>query len=250
MSIPFVRSSSSRFFRISRLYIRHLAVVGLLALFGICHGVAQSSVAPQSSRAAAAAPAATQERETAPTKDDANHQGIKVHGHWKIVVKNPDGSVAQTHEFENSLVPKGGGALASILTANVTPGPLAIGLTTSGTSICATANCVLVPNPSVSVGLALCNSAFPTNTCTAGLTTTLSGNGLESVSSGQLTATNAGTITTVSTFAGFCGPSISTTACQTATTGEGFDALTSTTVSPISVNAGQIVQVSVTISFS
>ena len=32
-----------------------------------------------------------------------SHQGIKVHGHWTIEVRNPDGSVATHREFENSL---------------------------------------------------------------------------------------------------------------------------------------------------
>jgi hypothetical protein len=30
--------------------------------------------------------------------------GIKVHGHWKFVVHNPDGTLASTKEFENSLI--------------------------------------------------------------------------------------------------------------------------------------------------
>src|SRR5271154_6454109 len=31
------------------------------------------------------------------------NEGIKVHGHWTIEVRNPDGSVATHREFENSL---------------------------------------------------------------------------------------------------------------------------------------------------
>lgn len=34
---------------------------------------------------------------------------IKVHGHWTIVIRNADGSVASRHEFENAMVPNGGG---------------------------------------------------------------------------------------------------------------------------------------------
>lgn len=33
-------------------------------------------------------------------------EGIKVHGHWTIEVRNPDGSVASVHKFENALVRK------------------------------------------------------------------------------------------------------------------------------------------------
>jgi hypothetical protein len=50
------------------------------------------------------APAHHGEEEKSETKaDDASHQGIKVHGHWKIDIQNADGSLASTHEFENSL---------------------------------------------------------------------------------------------------------------------------------------------------
>jgi hypothetical protein len=57
---------------------------------------------------AAASPARAQEK--------AGSGGIKVHGHWTIDVKNPDGSVASHREFENALA--GGGTLLSRILAN------------------------------------------------------------------------------------------------------------------------------------
>lgn len=36
---------------------------------------------------------------------DGKHEGIKVHGHWTIEVRNSDGSLARHVEFENSLDP-------------------------------------------------------------------------------------------------------------------------------------------------
>jgi hypothetical protein len=54
-------------------------------------------------------------------------EGIKVHGHWTIVVKNADGSLASTHEFENALVTAtgiGGGSLLSGLLANYYSDPI------------------------------------------------------------------------------------------------------------------------------
>ena len=45
-------------------------------------------------------------------------EGIKVHGHWTIDVKNPDGTVASHHEFENALVQSGQTALSSVLAHN------------------------------------------------------------------------------------------------------------------------------------
>ena len=42
---------------------------------------------------------------TAPAKPGV--EGIKVHGHWIIDVRNPDGSLAQHRDFENSLADGG-----------------------------------------------------------------------------------------------------------------------------------------------
>ena len=48
-------------------------------------------------------------------------EGIKVHGHWIIEVKNPDGSRADYREFDNHLVAEGGPALARILGIQTVP---------------------------------------------------------------------------------------------------------------------------------
>jgi len=45
----------------------------------------------------------------------AKSEGIKVHGHWVIEIRNPDGSLASRHELENALVPGGQSALATLL---------------------------------------------------------------------------------------------------------------------------------------
>ena len=54
---------------------------------------------------------------------------IKVHGHWTIVVKNPDGSVASHREFENALFQGDGDVvLAAILSRTSSTGMWAIEL--------------------------------------------------------------------------------------------------------------------------
>lgn len=98
--------------------------LGLAALLGSAVAPAQA-VSPISRPAtpaagarpqAAAAPTQNSEEEKSEAKpDDANHHGITVHGHWKIDIKNPDGSLASTREFENSLADAG--ALLSNLLA-------------------------------------------------------------------------------------------------------------------------------------
>jgi hypothetical protein len=47
-------------------------------------------------------------------------EGIKVHGHWIIDIRNPDGNLVAHHEFENALVPSP--ALASLLGRTKTAG--------------------------------------------------------------------------------------------------------------------------------
>lgn len=53
-------------------------------------------------------------------QERGTREGIKVHGHWTIDIKNPDGSLASHHEFENALVQSGQTALSSVLSHNVT----------------------------------------------------------------------------------------------------------------------------------
>jgi len=43
------------------------------------------------------------------------HEGIKVHGRWTIEVRNPDGSLASRHEFDNSLMDGGSAFIAGLL---------------------------------------------------------------------------------------------------------------------------------------
>lgn len=53
---------------------------------------------------------------TPPTEKPAakgQHERIKVHGHWTIEVRNPDGSVDQHVEFENGLCPTTGGGFGN-----------------------------------------------------------------------------------------------------------------------------------------
>lgn len=41
-------------------------------------------------------------------------QGIKLHGHWVIEIRNPDGTLSSRHEFDNSLIPSGKSLLAAM----------------------------------------------------------------------------------------------------------------------------------------
>jgi hypothetical protein len=59
-----------------------------------------------------------------PAKPEARgkSEGIKVHGHWVIEIRNPDGSLASRHELENALVAGIGGGSTPLVSLLV-PGP-------------------------------------------------------------------------------------------------------------------------------
>jgi hypothetical protein len=73
----------------------------------------------------------TAEEEESPKPNSAGHQGVKVHGHWVLQVKNPDGSLGDRREFENSLTTvgafsSGDQVLGLLLSGNASVGDPAI----------------------------------------------------------------------------------------------------------------------------
>jgi hypothetical protein len=112
----------------------------------------------------AASPAAkpVAEEETA-TPGSAKNQGIKVHGHWVLQVKNTDGTLGERREFDNSLT-TGGSAnlsgdqiLAALLSGNASPGDPAVGLISSTgpvsdpTAVCYNTPCSMITTNSSSM---------------------------------------------------------------------------------------------------
>jgi hypothetical protein len=110
---------SERYANLGRITLQGVAVVGLLMLAGAGIGNVQAAVA---------AGAATKTTSTTTVRPPAKgaHEGIGVHGHWIIDVKNPDGTLARHVEFENGLctangipgssgVPSGDQFLAALL---------------------------------------------------------------------------------------------------------------------------------------
>lgn len=186
------------------------------------------------------------------------NQGIKMHGHWVIDIKNPDGTLSQHHEFENSLQYDGQQLLLGLLSGYASMGQWEIYFTapTGGTSPCTSGTypfCAIAQSTTYQPGAFACT----VYTCVGGLTVTPTfGVGPSLVLSGSITAQNAGTVGSVGTGHNACGTttSLSTTtpaACQTATTSGGYGGtMTYTSITPISVAAGQIIQVSVTLTFS
>jgi len=93
----------------------------LAAVFGLVLSAANVSRAQAASgsvaagRSAAQAPelASDAARPAANPSEAPSSGGVKVHGHWTIDIKNPDGKITTHREFENSLDPNAG---ADVLT--------------------------------------------------------------------------------------------------------------------------------------
>jgi hypothetical protein len=214
-------------------------------------------------------------REVSETEDsklpDGATQGIKVHGHWVIDVKNPDGTLAAHREFENSLTGAGQGQLllGGLLSGYYVAGDYAIEL---GSNICAPAGkCAIIVSQTGQPGSYLCSQAecYPTLKYTYNLAPT-TGNQIDAymVMSGSAVPDETGTLDTVSTVYNVCDfangysgsgapvlptgvTSVAPSSCIGTNNSAFISTFTSTTVTPsISITRGQSISVTVTISFS
>jgi hypothetical protein len=248
------------------------------------HNVIAETTAAATTTALAKPPAtqaAAEEKETpAPAKPGG--EGIKVHGHWKFVVHDPDGKLVSTREFENSLVTPSGGdfVLSMLLAGQGVAADFAIALCPQAGaigpfSVCTLASpnpvAVLVPSSNGTIESLLAANNLCGGGCVSGLNKQVTGHlgapfGI--VLSGSYTSTQNVSINAVQTVMGFCNlnattPSllnISPQTCDTlnATTNPSsgnaaldFSPFTGTSLStPQILSAGQILTVTVTLSFS
>jgi len=259
--------SRSQFLRASTL------LLALLLVFAASNLLAQQSappkagvtVTPPSASALPAVTAKTVETSGSATAAKPGAEGVKVHGHWVINVRNPDGKIVEHREFENSVQPLGQAYLIGLLSGYWIPGPYAIGLgQTNGVCTSVTSPCFILGSLTGHPAVDLCGGGG----CVTGLTTTFNF-GVELtgpfsvVLNGTLTATNAGSFQNVNTQYTACTLSTSGDVAMTvetsppsACTGSGTQpayvgTFTGTTLaSPVNVTAGQAIQVIVTISFS
>jgi hypothetical protein len=198
-------------------------------------------------------------------------QGIKVHGHWVIDVKNPDGTLAAHREFENSLTGANQGQLllGGLLSGYYVAGDYAIEL---GSSICQPAGkCAIIVSQTGQPGSYLCaqGECFATLKYTYNLQPT-TGNQVDAymVMSGSAVPDETGTLDTVATVYNVCDytngftggltpvlptsvTSVAPSSCIGTNNSAFISYFTSTTVTPsISITSGQLISVTVTISFS
>ena len=191
--------------------------------------------------------ASAQERPVSPAAQTAKPaggmgEGIKVHGHWTIEVKNPDGTQVERHEFDNALDVPGQSLLPAFLGRRLTPGSWGI-MVWDG----------LCP---AEYGAEQCRIVESSSNLTASATTFPNlvlglpphGHPGAVSLSGSFTAANAGHITRVATTLGSCAGTWAPSTCTVGVPAPIFSGTVLTT--PIPVQQGQIVQVTVLISFS
>jgi hypothetical protein len=173
-------------------------------------------------------------------------EGIAVHGHWKIEIFEPDGTPVSITEFENALVITGKGTLALLLDNDASVGGWTVSLDngSTGTEPCGSAAApaaCLLGETGVNWGSEVLHS---TN-----LVATQSGGDIEL--SGTVTAENTTTIGVVASYTKRCLGTVTPVNCPASASDWSLWGFTATNLaSPPSVQAGQIIQVTVTISFS
>ncbi len=177
------------------------------------------------------------------TSPDRPAEGIAVHGHWTIEVRNPDGTLGERREFENELSDSGGEALASILTRQYSVGSWFILLNnTAGLTPWRAIGSGRGPGTIYEVGGLAPFTYRNFDTLTVNMTTS----GL--VLRGTATAQDDGGINTVAT--SFYRLSSTSPPSVTSTGASSVELTTTTLSSPVTLTAGQTVTVSVVISFS
>jgi len=241
----------------TRLLLAACAIVFLVPAGQVALGQ-QAAAKPQTPSAVNLPKAAQTEAtpgETKPAKP--GHEGIAVHGHWVIDVRNPDGSLAQHREFENSVTGPGQVALVTLLVQGFGTGDWAIVLGPSGSNgPCGgtSQTCEIVRVLTTQPALKDC----PINTCSAGLTIAESLGTFAFTLAGTATATQPGNIGSVGTIITLCSGATYQACVLNTTTNNTESPFTSTTITsgtppvaaPIPVTAGQLIQASVTIGFS
>jgi len=184
-------------------------------------------------------------------------EGIKVHGRWTIDVRNPDGTLVSHTEFENALTSSGRAIIGALLTGRTTVGGWGIILGPQAAAIGPCADPYRIPHDPT--GCLVTVSGFApagdSGRVFRNLSVTPTPNAESFMLSGTATVTTPGggpySIATVGTLAHQCLDPVSATACSADTNPWVLDPFTlHTLATPISVVTGQLVQITVVISFS
>lgn len=201
-------------------------------------------VPPASTSQGLASPQSTA-REGVPT-DGGFTQGIKVHGHWTIEVREPDGRVASRTEFENALVTAGASTISTFLSREISSGLWAVSVGDGMTG--ANGPCETSTGTAIDCFIAEAGSSKTDPYYSKTLTLSTPGSGFEL--SGTATAQRNGTINLVRTRNSACASTNAPASPCSDSSGSGTIITEATLSSAVSVVDGQQILVTVTLSFS
>ena len=203
----------------------------------------QPRIVPDQGTAASACQADMEVNEAKPS--GGPREGVKVHGHWTIDVRNPDGTLASHRDFENSLVSTGAALLVGSLSrasatglwhvfldVSVAPGPC------NSTQLCVIDEPTEIDSAPDSKNLTL---GAPTSGPNAG----------SIVLAGSVTVAGGGTFIAVGTLVDVCAVGAATGCNSSDMLSIAPTTFTNKVLTtPIAVVPGQLVQVTVVLSFS
>ena len=185
-----------------------------------------------------------------PASNDGSSEGIKVHGHWTIEVREPDGRLVNRREFDNALTDGGRRSLSQILNRLATIGSWQVLLfnTTSSNQPCVNSSNEMAACSIVEAS----DSHSPASNYFKNLVITNPSQGVNAgnlVLTGTATASRTGAVDEVQTLLHFCSITETTANCPGGTT-IGFTRFSRTNLdSAISVQEGQLIVVEVIIEF-
>jgi hypothetical protein len=230
----------------------------------------QQTGGSQTAAPAAAKAAATHVEEEEATGPQKPGHGITVHGHWIIDVHDKDGKLVEHRDFHNSLYDVGGGILLRLLDGTAVAEKFSIFLVSN---VNVTYAIVQSGSYAASTGANLCTNSSYLCSVTGGQKLTLAGNQTGTptalVVSGQLTADRAVTFSRVISYSIMChngpldnnansqnqnpiptSPADCSAGNYTAPIAPGGGYFTGTDITPLTLAQGQVLSVSVSISFS
>ena len=244
--------------RLAHLAVRALLIIGLVFGAGAPLGAAPQSAKDKKGEAHSGVKPVKiplqAGKGSAQAESSGPREGIKVHGHWTIDVRNPDGKLVTHREFENALTQPGANVLAAILSRNASPGEWWIRIDGN-------------PPPCYNQGqgrpfecYSVESSISPQDfyrfsnlkiTTTANLSGVIGAATVTVELAGAATAAASSDINQVQALLVLCSGSIAPTSCTQAGGGSSPISITSKILdNPVSVAKGHIFEVSVVISFS
>jgi hypothetical protein len=233
------------------------SLASLLLLFSAPGGAKSTSQnsTPGAAKVAAPAPEQTSPAVAAQSRNNGKTEGIKIHGHWVIEVRNPDGTVVTHREFENSLTQSSGAVLlGSTLGRQYSVGTWMLTLTNaSNLGPCINTNLSSKPWACYifETGTTL-PSASPNYDSSNSFTTLTFSSGGSLILTGTAVAGYSGTIDSVQSSNWYCLSSTLPSACTPSNASAGAWQFTSASLgsSAVSVTVGQTIAVTVTFTFA